>query len=121
MGMKEYIKALQNYFNFKDRSSRRDYWMFVLVHVLISFGLGMIIGFFKAPSVISNVYALALLFPAIAVAIRRMHDINKSGWFILIPFYSLYLLCVAGDKAANRFGPPPATASPAAPLPYKVP
>ena len=56
---------------------------------------------------ISNIYSLALLLPGICVAIRRMHDVGKSGWFILIPFYNLYLLCTESEKGVNKYGPNP--------------
>ena len=56
---------------------------------------------------IADIYSLAVLVPSIAVAIRRMHDIGKSGWFILIPFYNLYLFSIEGEKGTNEYGPNP--------------
>lgn len=56
---------------------------------------------------ISTVYSLAVLVPSIAVAVRRMHDVNKSGWFILIPIYNLILAVTEGDKGSNQYGPDP--------------
>ncbi|WP_256469766.1 DUF805 domain-containing protein [Flavobacterium humidisoli] len=47
------------------------------------------------------------MIPSIAVTIRRMHDVGKTGWFSLIPFYRLILLCTAGDKRSNQYGADP--------------
>ena len=58
-------------------------------------------------SIFGNIYFLAVLIPSIAVGIRRMHDVDKSGWFILIPIYNLILAITDGTKGANRFGPDP--------------
>lgn len=54
-----------------------------------------------------SIYALATLVPTIAVACRRMHDVNKSGWFMLIPIYSLVLACTNGDTGSNQYGSDP--------------
>jgi uncharacterized membrane protein YhaH (DUF805 family) len=51
--------------------------------------------------------SLVTLLPSIAVAIRRVHDVDRAGWFILVPFYNLYLVLRRGDSGENRFGPPP--------------
>jgi uncharacterized membrane protein YhaH (DUF805 family) len=45
-----------------------------------------------------------LLIPSIAVAVRRMHDVGKSGWFVLIPIYGLILACTQGVKGENEYG-----------------
>ena len=53
---------------------------------------------------IVTLYGIATIFPSIAVQIRRMHDSGRSGWFILIPYYSFYLLCVDSQDGANEYG-----------------
>ena len=50
------------------------------------------------------IYVLASLIPGIAVGVRRMHDVNKSGWFILIPIYNLILCCTDGTQGPNQYG-----------------
>jgi len=52
-------------------------------------------------------YQLAILIPSIAVGVRRMHDVNKSGWFILIPIYNLILAVTDGTKGDNKYGHDP--------------
>ncbi|MNG31219.1 Inner membrane protein YhaH [compost metagenome] len=56
---------------------------------------------------ISNLYALALLVPGIAVGVRRMHDTDRSGWWLLLPFVNIVFLCQDSTPGANRFGPNP--------------
>ena len=104
--MNYYLKALQNYANFEGRATRSEYWYFFLFNLLASIILS-IIGRTLNMSFISSIYALAVLVPGIAVAIRRMHDVDKSGWYCLIPFYNLYLACIEGTKGTNQYGPDP--------------
>ncbi len=53
------------------------------------------------------IFYLGIIIPGIAVAIRRMHDVGKSGWYCLIPIYSLILAFTEGDKGPNEYGPDP--------------
>jgi uncharacterized membrane protein YhaH (DUF805 family) len=55
--------------------------------------------------------SLVTLLPSIAVAIRRVHDVDRAGWFILVPIYNLVLVLRRGDSGENRFGPPPPPSS----------
>ena len=100
--MSYYLKVLTNYAKFDGRARRSEYWYFTLFNVIITV-LFSIIGL----KLLSNIYTLAVLLPSIGVAIRRMHDVDKSGWFILIPFYNLFLACSAGTCGENRFGADP--------------
>lgn len=100
--------VFENYANFDGRARRKEYWMFFLANFIISFALGFIFGLISPSlALIGNVYSLAVLVPSIAVAIRRMHDIGKSGWYILIPIYNIILLATEGDKGQNAYGPDP--------------
>ncbi len=110
--MNHYIKVLENYTTFTGRANRNEYWYFVLFSGLISIGISIVASILSSItgadlSFISNLYSLAILLPSIAVAIRRMHDVNKSGWFILIPFYNLFLAITKGDEGTNKYGPNP--------------
>jgi uncharacterized membrane protein YhaH (DUF805 family) len=104
--MKYYLKALQNYATFKGRASRSEYWYFVLFNVIFSIVLGFVSGIVDIP-ILYTIYSLALLIPSIAVAVRRMHDVGKSGWFVLIPIYDLILACTQGVKGENEYGTEP--------------
>jgi uncharacterized membrane protein YhaH (DUF805 family) len=58
-------------------------------------------------TVLANIYTLVVLIPSIAVGVRRMHDVGKSGWFILIPIYNLILAFTEGEKGENVYGTDP--------------
>nr|WP_294788458.1 DUF805 domain-containing protein [uncultured Flavobacterium sp.] len=100
--------VFENYFNFKGRARRREFWMFTLLNFIISFTLGFVAGLIS-PSlgIIGNVYSLAVLLPAIGVGVRRMHDIDKEWWYILIPLYNIYLFTIEGEKGPNQYGADP--------------
>ena len=105
--MEWYLKVVRdNYANFEGRARRKEYWMFYLINTIISIVLGYVGVLVKFPFV-STIYALAVLIPGIAVGVRRIHDGGKSGWFILVPFYNLYLLIIDGDQGENEYGPSP--------------
>jgi len=59
---------------------------------------------------LGTIVTLPLIIPSIAVGVRRMHDVGKSGWFILIPIYNLILAATEGDKGDNQYGPDPKAA-----------
>ncbi|UAY51021.1 DUF805 domain-containing protein [Ferruginibacter albus] len=104
--MNYYLKVLQNYAVFNGRARRSEYWYFFLFNVLASIlftVIGKVIGF----EAISTVYTLAVLVPSIGVAVRRMHDVGKSGWFALIPIYNLVLALTEGEQGENQYGPDP--------------
>lgn len=104
--MKFYLKVLQNYATFKGRASRSEHWYFVLFNIIFSIALSYVSGVVNLP-ILYTIYSLALLIPSIAVAVRRMHDVGKSGWFILIPIYGLILACTQGVKGENEYGTEP--------------
>lgn len=103
--------VLNNYANFEGRARRKEYWMFVLVNIIISILVGIIDGAagltFGDNGILGTIYSLAVLVPSIAVGIRRMHDVGKSGWYILIPIYNLILACTDGEPNRNEYGENP--------------
>ena len=104
--MDYYLKVLKNYAVFNGRARRSEYWYFVLFNLIIGIALGFVDRMMKI-ELLSNIYSLAVLVPGIGVAIRRMHDIGKSGWFMLIPIYNIVLACTEGTQGANEYGPDP--------------
>jgi uncharacterized membrane protein YhaH (DUF805 family) len=104
--MNYYLKVLQNYATFNGRARRSEYWYFFLFNVIISFILGFV-GGIMGSTILSNIYTLAVLIPGIAVGVRRMHDVGKSGWFLLIPIYNLILALTEGTKGDNEYGADP--------------
>lgn len=104
--MNYYLHVLKNYAKFDGRARRKEYWMFTLFNIIISIAL-MFIGQTMGFELLDSLYSLAVLIPSIAVAVRRMHDVGKSGWFILIPIYNLILACTDSDVGPNQYGPNP--------------
>jgi uncharacterized membrane protein YhaH (DUF805 family) len=104
--MQYYFKVLQNYAVFTGRASRAEYWYFVLFNMIFSIGISILAGMIRLP-ILGTLYSLAVLIPSIAVGVRRMHDVGKSGWFLLIPLYNLILACTEGDYGTNEYGPNP--------------
>ena len=107
-----------NYANFKGRASRSEYWRFYGITIVIAgifnvlSALVMDTALASVVGLISIVYNLAILLPSIGLAARRLHDIGKSGWMLLIsliPFgiiYIIYLLAQKGDEGDNQYGSP---------------
>jgi uncharacterized membrane protein YhaH (DUF805 family) len=110
-----YIGVLRKYAVFSGRARRKEYWMFYLFNCLVSLILGFIDGIYQARNgtsmqgmgVLNSIYSLIAFLPTLGVSIRRMHDVNKSGWFILVPIYNLILLLTDGTAGDNRFGSDP--------------
>ena len=101
-----YLKVLKQYADFKGRARRKEYWMFYLFNVIIALSFEFVCGLIGM-SDLNNVYTLAVLLPSIAVSVRRVHDIGKSGWYLLIPIYNLVLVLTEGEKCENKYGPDP--------------
>lgn len=87
--MNWYLEVLKKYAVFNGRARRTEYWMFVLFNIIISFVLGFVEGLVGGPGVIGLLYSLAVLIPGIAVSVRRLHDTDRSGWWLLIAFVPL--------------------------------
>lgn len=111
--MEWYLKVLKEYANFKGRARRKEYWMFVLVNMIISFVIGFFSGLIDMP-MLGSVYSLVLFLPSLAVGARRLHDINKSGWYLLLMLLPLIgwvwliiLHAKEGDEGPNEYGADP--------------
>lgn len=104
--MEWFLKVVRdNYANFDGRARRKEYWMFSLISFAISTGISILANTISGYlGFLSIIYSLAVFIPSIAVGVRRMHDVGKSGWFILIPFYNLYLAVSEGHKEENEYG-----------------
>jgi len=98
--------VLKKYMLFTGRSGRREFWLYFLAYFALSIVFGIIVGILPFLSILGIAF-LGILLPTIAVGIRRMHDIDKSGWFMLIPFYNLYLATLEGTKGSNQYGEEP--------------
>lgn len=104
--MNYFIKVLQNYAVFTGRARRSEYWYFFLFNLIIAVVVSFLSNAIGIPA-LSMIVSLAFLVPGIAVGVRRMHDVGKSGWYLLIPIYNLILACTEGEKGSNQYGPDP--------------
>jgi uncharacterized membrane protein YhaH (DUF805 family) len=116
--MEMMIALLKKYADFQGRARRAEYWMFVLFQLLAVAILGLILSGGKTDSATATglmaLVTLGLLLPSIAVTVRRLHDTNRTGWWILINFlpligglWLLVLTVLDGTPTSNRFGPDP--------------
>lgn len=108
--LNNYIAVLKKFADFNGRSRRSEYWYFFLVNALVSMTfnfIGIALNGSSFVGLLSMVFTLAVLVPSIAVAVRRMHDVGKSGWYALIPIYNLILACTEGVAGENEFGANP--------------
>jgi uncharacterized membrane protein YhaH (DUF805 family) len=115
-----YLEALKKYAVFGGRSRRKEYWYFVLFNLIVSLVLSAIdalLGTFSSSTnvgLLGGIYGLAIIIPSIAVSVRRLHDIDRTGWWLLISLVpvigTIVLLVFAaleGTPGENRFGPNP--------------
>lgn len=122
--MNWFMTALRKYAVFSGRSRRREYWFFALFSWLISIGL-VIIDLFAGTlsaeagiGLFSGLFGLAMIIPSLAVSVRRLHDIGKSGWWLLIGFIPIIgaivlivFACLDSQPGANAYGPNPKEAA----------
>jgi len=105
---------LENYCNFSGRASRSEYWWYALFTLLLGSVLSVIFGDGSVAYIISGVVSIALFLPGLGLAVRRLHDTGKCGWWVLlslIPLVGLVILviwmCQPSTPADNQYGPEP--------------
>ncbi len=125
----------KHYIDFQGRARRAEFWWFILVYIVIDIVLTIIDNMLGTP-ILSGLFGLAMLLPSIGVAVRRLHDTNRTGWWVLLPvvpfilgalclfvvpalalvFYLAGLACMillivwyatAGTSGSNQYGPDP--------------
>ena len=111
--MNWYLKCWKQYADFTGRARRTEYWMFALVNFGIALLLELILGF-TFLYFLTYVYSLAIFIPSLAVCVRRLHDIGRSGWWYLIglvPVVGWIILiiwfCTDSQPGSNKWGPNP--------------
>jgi uncharacterized membrane protein YhaH (DUF805 family) len=112
--MNWYLEVLKKYAVFSGRARRTEYWMFVLINVIVAIVLAVIDAVLGTHGVLGGIYSLAVLIPGIAVTVRRLHDTDRTGWWVLIalvPVIGVIVLLVFllqdSQPGANQFGPNP--------------
>ncbi len=120
--MNWYLTVIKNYVGFKGRARRKEYWMFILfnmIFMIVALVLDNMLGTTQNAllyedigyGLIYELYTLAVFLPALAVLVRRLHDVGKSGWMILITLIPIIgiiwlfvLLVTEGDLVGNKYG-----------------
>lgn len=117
------LSAFKNYTTFTGRAARSEFWYWVLFWILAAWVLNILdIAIFGAATIARNglyplysIFTIIAFLPSLAVTVRRLHDVDRSGWWIfilLIPIAGflvlLYWYCSKGTPGMNRFGPEPA-------------
>jgi len=122
-----YMAVMRKYADFNGRARRQEYWMFQLINMLIGFAFAIVIiaaavlfqhsqsqGFVVLFMIPLWLYCLAIFIPSLAVTVRRLHDIGKSGWWYFIAFVPfvggivlLVFTCMDSEPGPNLYGPSP--------------
>ena len=123
--MSWYVEALRKYAVFSGRARRKEYWFFILFNILIAAGLTLIDTFvgtydtLRGVGLLSGLYSLGMLLPSLAVGVRRLHDIGRTGWWLLIgivpligPIVLLVFAVLESQAGDNQYGPNPIAESP---------
>lgn len=114
--MNWYLKVINQYFDFSGRARRKEYWMFILFNSLFSWSFSILDFAFSTYyfTIAYYIYSLLVLIPSLAVIVRRLHDMGKSGWYILLLFFPiigwiwlLVLLCMESEFGPNKWGKNP--------------
>lgn len=113
MGFTEAVSSgFSKYVAFSGRAARSEYWYWTLFNVIVAIVAGIVDNLFGL-GFISTITSLALFLPSLAVAARRLHDIDRTAWWILIAFTGIGLIlllvwdCFKGTAGPNRFGADP--------------
>ncbi len=117
--MNWYLDAWKNYANFQGRARRKAYWMFVLFNLIALVILSLIEGAIglsgeNGYGILTGLYTLAIILPLIALAVRRLHDTGRSGWWLLIglvpligPIVLIVFYVTDSQPGTNQYGPNP--------------
>ncbi|OPX31490.1 MAG: hypothetical protein B1H09_02760 [Gemmatimonadaceae bacterium 4484_173] len=102
-----YFEPFRKYRTGSGRARRKEFWVFTLVNTIILFILGSIEGSRNGDGMLGGIFLLISILPWLNVYIRRMHDTEHSGIFILAPVYNLILACTEGTRGDNGYGTDP--------------
>jgi len=104
----------RHYVDFNGRARRSQFWYFVLMNIIVGMIVGVIQQMLSLGTMLSGLYTLAVFLPNLGLSVRRLHDVNRSGWWLLlaaIPIVGwivlIYWDCVEGTPGPNEYGPDP--------------
>lgn len=115
-----FLKGFKQYFDFSGRARRREYWMFIVFYIVFYVGVLIsdeILGtgsMSNGTGILSGIYTLVTFIPSLAVTVRRLHDTNRSGWYVLlglIPVIGFIIILIFAvtdsEPGSNEYGPNP--------------
>ncbi|MCH8485358.1 MAG: DUF805 domain-containing protein [Candidatus Cyclonatronum sp.] len=117
--MEWYIMALKRFSDFQGRSRRKEYWFFQLFNLMIIFAISFMetlsgVDIEEGLGPFAILFSLIMFIPGLAVSVRRLHDTNRSGFWLLMAFIPLigfivllYFMFSEGDEGSNSYGPDP--------------
>ncbi|MFG3661213.1 DUF805 domain-containing protein [Streptomyces sp. NPDC047706] len=115
--MNWFIEVVKKYAVFSGRARRKEYWMYVLVYVILAVVLAIVDFAVFGSQVLGLILALGLLLPSLGVTVRRLHDTGRTGWWILIALVPLVgsivllvFMCLEGETGGNKYGENPKSA-----------
>jgi len=95
--------CMKKYAIFAGRASRSEFWYFYLFYIIM-YAIGAGIGIAIESQIIMYLFIAPFWLPCFAAGVRRMHDVGRSGWFILVPIYNIVLWCTQGNSGTNKYG-----------------
>ena len=120
--LNNYVSVLRNSLNFSGRAGRGEYWWFMAVNFVIGVAL-QIFAMITGVPLLSILFMLAMVLPGLSVSVRRLHDTDRSGWWLLVGlvpilgmFAVLAFMVIPGSDQTNRYGGVPSTLAPFAPM-----
>ena len=109
-----YLDVLKKYAEFDGRARRQEYWMFQLFNIIVTVAIMFIDIFVGTGGILYLAYSLGVLLPSIGVSIRRLHDTDRTGWWILVALipliggiWLLVLMVLDGTRGSNQYGADP--------------
>ena len=112
--MNYYLEAVKKYATFSGRARRKEYWMYILFNAIFAIVATIVDSIIGTSGIIAGIYELAFLIPTLAVGVRRLHDLGKSGfWYFisLVPviggIWFIVLMCLDGQPGENQYGSNP--------------
>ncbi|MBA4789752.1 MAG: DUF805 domain-containing protein [Pseudomonadota bacterium] len=121
--MNAYLDAMRHYATFTGRTSRAGFWLYILFYFIIMLCAGVVdAALFGMDAAnggpVSGIVSLVHFIPGLAIGVRRLHDIDRTGWWLLIAFTGIGMIVLlifnvlSGTPGPNRFGPDPRTYAP---------
>ena len=112
-----YLSVISNYATFSGRAHRTEFWMFTLVNLIVAILIGVVDGAMGTVGILGAAYGVLLLLPTAAVWARRLHDIGRTGWWLILAFTGIGMILLLmfalldSEQGPNTWGRSPQPAS----------